>query len=199
MCHLSYLFLVFLCNDWKEVTMVLNVTLLITYFTFKTYIWKSPLVKKVDTEVHSKDDLMKDLKSTDVNIKLIFIILSLTWFTLGYNTYGIQSSWRHVALAGKIFAHSFLGSLLEVFSKLLALMVCLAVKQKRLPLSVLQLFFAMTYYCSMSFEKENFENDVNSFKSVFAVFFVHISDFFDSASFSLMWIMTPESYPHSFR
>ena len=162
-------FLVFLCSDWKEVTMVLNVTLLITYFTFKSYIWKSPLVKKVDTEVHSKDDLMKDLKSTDVNTKLIFIILSLTWFTLGYNTYGIQSSWRHVALAGKIFAHSFLGSLLEVFSKLLALMVCLAVKQKRLPLSVLQLFFAMTYYCSMSFEKENFENDVNSFKSVFAV------------------------------
>ena len=173
---------------------MLNITLGITYFTLKTYIWNSPLVKKVDTEVHSKEDLISYIKSTNVNTKLIFIILSLTMFTLGYNTYGIQGSWRHIALSGKISAHSILGSFLKVLSKLLALMVCLVVKQKRLPLSVLQLFFAMTYFFSMSFEKED-----NSFKSVFAVYLVHISDFFDSASFSLMWIITPESYPHNFR
>ena len=179
--------------------MVLNCTLAIIYLIFRNYIWKSPIVKKVDAEVHSKDDLMADLKSTHINTKLIFIILSLTMFTLGYNAYGIQSSWRHVALAGKILAHSSLMSFLKVLSKLLALMVCLAVKQKRLPLSVLQLFLALTYFCSLSFEKENFKKDVDSFKSVFAVFLVHISDFFDCASFSLMWIITPESYPHNFR
>ena len=197
---------IYLCNDWTTVTLILNIITALIYFTFQEFLWNSFHVSKIEkTSPHSYQKLKDEMSRTSVNFKLNFLILCLTWFTIGYSAYGIQNTWKEIALQGKIFEHKLITSTFEVISKILALLVCLFVKRKILPLSVLQLFFAIIYFTLMRFDKSTFKqfqeldsDDLYS-NSVIKVLLVHFTDFLHKAIFSLIWIVTAESFPETYR
>ena len=197
---------IYLCSDWTTVTLILNIVTALIYFTFKDFLWDSFHVSKIEkTSPHSYQKLKDEMSRTSVNFKLNFLILCLTWFTIGYSAYGIQNTWKEIALQGKIFEHKLITSTFEVISKILALLVCLFVKRKILPLSVLQLFFAIIYFTLMRFDKSKFQQfqeldseDLYS-NSVIKVLLVHFTDFLHKAIFSLIWIVTAESFPETYR
>ena len=197
---------IYLCSDWTTVTLILNIITALIYFTFQEFLWNSFHVSKIEkTSPHSYQKLKDEMSRTSVNFKLNFLILCLTWFTIGYSAYGIQNTWKEIALQGKIFEHKLITSTFEVISKILALLVCLFVKRKILPLSVLQLFFAIIYFTLMRFDKSTFQqfqeldsDDLYS-NSVIKVLLVHFTDFLHKAIFSLIWIVTAESFPETYR
>ena len=193
---------VYLCNDWLTVMLVNCSTITLLYFVSKKSVWKSQIcqeVTKYDTqEEFSISQLSQTLKFSYINI----LVLSLTWFNLGYNYYGVMNTWRFLSRHGKIFQQNILGSLLALLAKILALMVCISVKRKRLPLCVFQLLTSVIYVCLVWFDSEDFYQDmdyqINS-PSVKYVFLVHLSALLEAAAFALIWVITPECFPKRYR
>ena len=193
---------VYLCNDWLTVMLVICSTITLLYFVSKKIVWKSKIcqeVTKYDTqEEFSISQFSQSMKFSYINI----LVLSLTWFNLGYNYYGIMNTWRFLSRHGKIFQQNILGSLLALLAKILALMVCISVKRKRLPLCIFQLLTSVIYVCLVHFDNEDFYQDmdyqINS-PSVKYVFLVHLSALLEAAAFALIWVITPECFPKRYR
>ena len=190
---------VYLCEDWQTVFLVLTVTITTMFFLFKNHLWKSQLVSNYsgDSNFSQEKSLNFDFQELKKDIKFSYrniIILMLTWFTLGYNYYGTMNTWRYISRNGKIFDHNILASLLAFFSKILALMVCFSVKRKRLPLVLMQLLTGICYVSLLCFDL----ND-SRMKDFQIYYIVHMSAFFEASAFALVWVMTPECFPSRYR
>merc|ERR1711963_1022322 len=188
--------------SWTTGMLVICSTITLLYFVSKKTVWKSKIcqeVTKYDTqEEFSFSQFSQTMKFSYINI----LVLSLTWFNLGYNYYGIMNTWRFLSRHGKIFQQNILGSLLALLAKILALMVCISVKRKRLPLCIFQLLTSVIYVCLVWFDSEDFYQDmdyqINS-PSVKYVFLVHLSALLEAAAFALIWVITPECFPKRYR
>ena len=154
------------------------------------------IVKNYNKQVKtgSFEGLIKDCKSSYIHI----FVLSLPWFTLGYNYYGTMNTWRNVTLHGKIFIHNLIAACLSLFGELMALMLCLCIRRKILPTLVLQILTAGCYI-SLNYlfdPKLNGKDDPNY---TITVFLVHITSFFNSCVFALLWCITQETFPKTYR
>merc|ERR1719232_1144450 len=118
------------------------------------------------------------------------MILVVIWFTHGYNYYGMMNSWMEISENKKVFEHNILASCLALISKICALIICCVINRKIMPLMMLQLCTAISYFVLASIDFE---------KSFTGLFLVHVSTFFITASFSLIWVITPESFPIKYR
>ena len=118
---------VYVSNDWITVLVILISAITLTFFLLKNKIWRSKIVKNHNicqgSKIVSFSGLMKNCYSNYASIS----VLSLTWFTLGYNYYGLMNSWKN------LFAHSALSNFLGLFGKVMAFIICLCVRRKILP------------------------------------------------------------------
>ena len=194
--RLFVLLTVYLCNEWTTVLAIIISFNAIMFFTLKDNVWNSVIVKNYNKQVKtgSFEGLIEDCKSSYINI----FVLSLTWITLGYNFYGTMNTWRNFSLHGKIFIHYLIGSCLSLFGELMALMICLCIRRKILPTLVLQILTAGCYI-SLIYLFDPKENGKDELNSMYTVFIIHITSFFNSCVFALIWCITPETFPKSYR
>ena len=96
--RLFVLLTVYICNEWTTVLAIIISVIAIMFFTLKDNVWNSDIVKNYNNQVKtgSFEGLIKECKSNFVHI----IVLSLAWFTLGYNYYGRMNTWRNVSSNG---------------------------------------------------------------------------------------------------
>ena len=83
--------------------------------------------------------------------------------------------------------------------ELMALMICLCIRRKILPTLVLQILTAGCYITLiwMFNPKENGKDDINF--TLTEVYIIHITSFFNSCVFALLWCITPETFPKPYR
>ena len=183
---------VYVSNDWITVLVILISAITLTFFLLKNKIWSSKIVKNHNihqgAKIVSFGGQMKNCYSNYTSIS----VLSLTWFTLGYNYYGLMNSWKN------LFAHSALSNFLGLFGKVMAFIICLCVRRKILPTVILQIVTGGCYLALifLTVPKENGKVDPTS---VITIFIVHITNFINSAVFSLVWCITPETFPKNYR
>ena len=137
-----------------------------------------------------QNDFFTDLNANKT-LYLNIMVLSVTWFTFGYNYYGAMNSWRIISPFQKMFEHNILASVLALVSKILCLLLCCAVHQKCLPLMILQIFTSICYFLLSSVKFCEFE--------LGKTFVVHMTTFLITASFGIVWVITPETFPKKYR
>ena len=122
------------------------------------------------------------------------LVLKLTFFTLGYNCYGIMNGWKGISIHQKVFEHNILAVVLGWIGKIGAFVVCYITKRKCLPLMILQIFTAICYFILPSVEF-----DPNQPFGLGMMFVIHVSRFFNMTSFALVWTIAPETFPKKYR
>ena len=95
-----------------------------------------------------------------------------------------------------MFEHNILASVLALISKICALILCYVSHRKCLPLMVLQFFTAICYFLLSSVD---FDPKDSSHLGIGVTFVVHMSTFLITASFGLVWVITPETFPKKYR
>ena len=95
-----------------------------------------------------------------------------------------------------MFEHNILASVLALISKICALILCYVSHRKCLPLMVLQFFTAICYFLLSSVD---FDPKDSSNCGIGITFVVHMSTFLITASFGLVWVITPETFPKKYR
>ena len=187
-------FFVYLSESWISVIMGLVVSLLLIYFIFEDIIWDEKHIEKIKDDPDNQPSFLKELKKNN-SLLLNFLVLSWTFFTLGYNTYGIMNSWRLISSHEKVYEHLIMASVLALIGKIGALFICFISRRKCLPLMVLQFCTAICYFILSSVEFGGHSNYLGSGME----YLVHVSSFFITASFSLMWSIVPETFPKKYR
>ena len=85
-----------------------------------------------------------------------------------------------------------MASVIALIGKIGALFICLISKRKCLPLMVLQVGTAICYFILSSVELYG--------KHPFGMYYlIHVSNFFITSSFSLLWVIVPEIFPKKYR
>ena len=95
-----------------------------------------------------------------------------------------------------MFEHNILASVLALISKICALILCYVSHRKCLPLMVLQFFTAICYFLLSAVD---FDTKDSSNSGICVTFVVHMSTFLITASFGLVWVITPETFPKKYR
>ena len=115
--------ILYLSTDWLQVMMALSCTTLTMMLLFKDHIWNSKFVLEAEEDKHSFEGFKSDIKNVNVSY-IIFISMSygLIWFTLGYQHYGIASSWDKLSEERKIFDVNILSALLNFVVQEIAIM-----------------------------------------------------------------------------
>ena len=133
-------------------------------------------------------------------------VLSFTWFVIGFNYYGLLHSWCKISNAHKKFENDCLSAMLGFMAEILALLVCFVVKRKRLPLTVLQIFSAISYFIMTSIDLADNSNHSMEFGplsfttgSNTLIYVTHITSFLQTAAFALIWSITLEVFPKNVR
>jgi len=191
---------VYACSEWFTVKLFLIMLLAMILFTLEKHIFESEFSKR-ECFQGSFTSLIKSGSITYLNI----MILSMTWFALGYNYYGNMNSWRNISPSSKTFEHNFLMTTLAGLAKILALMICLFVRRKCFPMAILQVVMALTYFCIISLHPEKIDiTDKTMYQELSSpvntlIFLAHMTSFWATASFELIWVITPETFPKKFR
>ena len=115
--------------------------------------------------------------------------LCFSWFVICFNYYAFTHSWCKISQFHKKFEHDLIATALEIIAQGLALTVCYAVKQKSLPLTMLQISSATTYFVMNSID---IDHNV-------LIYVCHINSFLETAAFALIWTMTIEIFPKPYR
>ena len=161
-------------------------------------------------------------------IYLNTLILSFAWFVIGFNFYGLLHSWCKISGFNKKFEHDVLSAVLGFISQILAIFVCLAVRQvilkipiiepwfarnqircldsrnlfslqKSLPLTILQILGSATYFYQASVSGEA-HDDAETLSGTNALIYVmHITSFLETAALDLIWLLTIELFPKGTR
>ena len=101
-------------------------------------------------------------------------------------------SWRLISAHKKVYEHLIMASVIALIGKIGALFICLISKRKCLPLMVLQVGTAICYFILSSVELYG--------KHPFGMYYlIHVSNFFITSSFSLLWVIVPEIFPKKYR
>lgn len=192
-------FVVVISTTWMAVVSILVVILCIIYFVFEENIWPTddPVFQDVKRDAKSDTENMSFVQEMSQNRASWFnlSILSLAWFTLGYNYYGMMLSWGIISKGKNMFEHNILASVLALISKICALLVCYVSRRKCMPMMVLQAFTAICYFVLASV---NFE-DFSAPYSIGYLLSVHLSTFLITATFGLIWVATPETFAQNHR
>ena len=186
-------FFVYLSESWISVIMGLVVSLLLIYFIFEDKIWDENHIKKIKDDPDNQSSFLQELKKNN-SLSLNFMVLSWTFFTLGYNFYGILNSWRLISSHEKVYEHLIVGSVMALIGKIGALFICFISRRKCLPLMVLQVCTAICYFILSSVEFGQIHHLGFGME-----YLVHVSGFFITASFSLLWSIVPETFPKKYR
>ena len=193
-------------GNWQSVMLILALILTLIYFLLDDIIWNEnlPHLNDVAHKSDSQATLIQDLTKYPA-LQLNIIILSLIWFTLGYNYYGTMNSWKALNLEGRnlVFEYNFLATVLAILSKLCAIAISLVVGRSNLPLGVLQLCCSLAYFIMVSLENQQTEdvllNLVDSMAKNSLTFVTHMTTFLETAAFGLIWVITPTMFPKRYR
>ena len=187
-------FVVYLCQSWINLVLILTLILIFVYISFEDCIWDDSFNNVTKSGLDKNHHFLKDFQNDKV-LQLNIMVLSIFWFTLGYNYYGMMNSWVIISANKKIFEHNVLASVLALVSKICAILVCIAINRKILPLMILQI---LTFICYFVLSFAPFGNEEN-FYGIGQTFVVHLSTFLITASFALIWAITPETFPQRYR
>ena len=88
-------FFVYLSCSWKGIILSLVISLLFIYFSFESCIWDENFIfEDKDTKganlINDIKDFINDIKKNN-SLLLNLFVSSWTFFTLGYNMYGIMN------------------------------------------------------------------------------------------------------------
>ena len=191
-------FIIYILNDWVDVMLVITLILACLLFMLEKQIWTKEFTSR---ERYSNP--VKALVKTKGSNFLNMILLSLTWFVLGFNYYGNMNNFdNNVADSNKTFEHFLLQTLLALVAKTMALFICLFVHRKCFPMTFIQVMLAITYFVLLAYDPEHInKTKTNSLFSPvnISMFLCHLTTFWVSASFELIWIITPETFPKEYR
>ena len=191
-------FIIYILNDWVDVMLVITLILACLLFVLEKQIWTKEFTSR---ERYSNP--VKALVKTKGSNFLNMILLSLTWFVLGFNYYGNMNNFdNNVADSNKTFEHFLLQTLLALVAKTMALFICLFVHRKCFPMTFIQVMLAITYFVLLAYDPEHInKTKTNSLFSPvnISMFLCHLTTFWVSASFELIWIITPETFPKEYR
>ena len=191
-------FIIYILNDWVDVMLTVTLILTCLLFALEKQIWT-----KEFTYRQRYSNPVKALVKTKGSNVLNIILLSLTWFVLGFNYYGNMNNFdNNVADSNKTFEHFLLQTLLAIVAKMLALFICLFVHRKCFPMTFIQVMLAITYFVLLAYDPEHIDKtETNSLFSPVNIlmFLTHLTTFWVSASFELIWIITPETFPREYR
>lgn len=179
-------------SSWITVVLTLVAFACLTFFSLEKLAWKEEFL--IQSEQEPPLQFFPTLKNNKF-MQLNMVVLSLVWFTLGYNYYGMMNSWKIISMNKNIFEHNVLASILAMLSKICALLLCYMVKRKIMPLMVLQMMTAICYFVLASVDFEQFEHPYGTG----FILLVHLSTFLITASFGLIWVITPETFPQQHR
>ena len=190
--------IVYICDDWVSVMLVITIILIFILFAMKKQIWNQEFTTR-----QKYPDSFKALRKSGNHTYMNILLLSMTWFVLGFNYYGNMNNFdKHVSDHNKTFQHIFLQTLLALLAKIMALIICFVVRRKCLPMAFIQVMLAVTYFILLAYEPDNI--DTSDSNSIYApkniiLLLTHLTTFLVSASFELIWILTPETFPTKFR
>ena len=188
---------VYISNEWTTVMIFLTITILVVYFLLE-----NPIFNKQFTQREKFEDSFEEFRQSGSVTYLNIVLLSMTWFALGYNYYGNMNSWRHLDVRRKDFEHTILMTILAFLAKILALSICLCVRRKCFPMAVLQVVMAACYLIMVSMDPKTIDKLMyNSLSSPVNgwIFLAHLTSFWGTASFELIWVITPETFPKKYR
>jgi len=194
---LSHL-LVYIYDDWVSVMAVLTIMLSFILLVLKGQIWN-----KEFTERQKYPSSFKGLKRSGNQTFMNIILLSMTFFAIGYNYYGNMNNFdRNEPDPAETSKHNFLQTLLQLVAQMMTLLICLAVRRKCLPLAFIQFMLSVMYFVWFSYHPQTI--DESESKAIFSVknmitILTHLSTFLVTASFDLIWIIAPETFPKEFR
>ena len=190
-------FIVWILNDWVDVMLVITLILACFIFMLEKQIWRKEFTSR-ERYSNPVKSLVKSKGSNLLNI----ILLSLTWFVLGFNYYGNMNNFdNNVVDNDKTFEHFLLQTLLAIVAKALALFICLFVHRKCFPMAFIQVMLAITYFIMLSYDPSKIDKDAEGLFAPAKIlsFLEHLTTFWVSPSFELIWIITPETFPKEYR
>lgn len=194
--------IVYLSNDWTTVISLISIMIIVAYFTLEGLIWNAdePALKTEESTntAGSLLQVVKDSKSMYLNL----FVLSFLWFVIGFNYYGLLHSWCKISTVHKKLENDVLSTLLAFIADALALITCCCLKkqQKLVPLSILQIFTGLTYFTMTAINYVYDDQHGTSLKgSNGLIYMAHISSFFETAGFAILWTMSVEMFPKHVR
>ena len=188
---------VYAFNDWITVMTFLTIAIILVLFIFEDKIFNPQFTPR-----EAFEDSFEEFRHSGNVTYLNIILLSLTWFALGYNYYGNMNNWRHLDVRGKDFEHKILMTILALLAKILALSICFAVRRKCFPMAILQIVMAVCYLIMVSMDPQTIDKlNYNSLSTPIngLVFLAHLTSMWGTASFELIWVITPETFPKKYR
>ena len=195
--RLFVLWMVYIFNEWTTVLAIIISINAIIFFTLKNNVWKSDIVKNYNNQVAtgSFEELGKVCKSCFVYI----FVLSLAFFTLGFNFYGTMNNYaRMISFEGEVYSHNLISACLTLLALAMVLIICLCFRRKILPTIVFQILTALCYI-SLIILIDTKNNEKGGLHSDVTVFIIHMTSVFNYCAFSLLWCITPETFPKCYR
>lgn len=188
--------IVFLSNEWTTVISMISIIVIIAYFTLENLIWNEEQSMNTKESSGALFEMITGNKAMYLNT----FVLCFTWFIIGFNYYGLLHSWCKISTVHKKLENDVLSTLLAFVAEGLALVACCVIKQKLLPLTVLQIFSGLTYFAMTGINYFYDDQHGTSLKGSNALIYVaHITSFFETAGFALLWTMTVEMFPKNIR
>ena len=188
---------VYVFDDWISVITFLTIAIISVLFIFEDQIFNEQFSQR-----EAFEDSLEEFRRSGSVTYLNIVLLSMTWFALGYNYYGNMNSWRHLDVRKKDFEHTILMTILALLAKILALSLCFAVRRKCFPMVILQIVMAACYLIMVSMNPQTIDKlKYDSLSSPIngLVFLAHLTSLWGTASFELIWVITPETFPKKYR
>ena len=187
-------FIIYLTGSWTKVMLFLAILQLLVVFNFEEDIWNPKYIKQKENEALDKEPSFGQDIRTHKSLFLNILIASVAFFTIAYNAYGVMNSWRIISPNKKVSEHNVLMTVLALVAKIGALIVCYVARRKVLPMMALQIFSSICYFVLASVEFDSEQHLGLGMNYV-----VHVSSFFNTALFSLIWVIVPETFPKKYR
>ena len=188
---------VYVFDDWISVITCLTIAIISVLFIFEDQIFNEQFSRR-----EAFEDSIKEFKQSGRVTYLNIVLLSMTWFALGYNYYGNMNSWKHLDVRKNDFEHTILMTILALLAKICALSLCFAVRRKCFPMAILQIVMAVCYLIMVSMDPQTIDKlNYNSLSTPIngLVFLAHLTSMWGTASFELIWVITPETFPKKYR
>lgn len=209
--------IVYFCNEWSTVLILITLIIATTYLFLDNLICDEEMkvIKESSTddeEVQKTKELpfYEAFKSSPV-LKANLIILSFTWFTLGVTFYGFLHSWCKISSTHMKFENDVLSAILGAVGEVMALLICIAVKRKNLPFTILLLVLSICYFVLIATTDaksshvnlhSHEKSDNATVSSTFyenTLYVAHIISFISAAAFAILWTITIEMFPQNYR
>ena len=209
--------IVYFCNEWSTVLILITLVIATAYLFLDDLICQEEMKithdsanDQVESQSNPQEPPFFEAFKTSQVLKANLIILCLTWFTLGVTFYGFLHSWCKISSTHKKFENDVLSAILGAIGEIMALLICIAVKRKNLPFSILLVVMAIGYFVliattdaksSHSNLQDHHDNSTAIPDSFYenTLYVAHIISFLSAAAFAILWTITIEMFPQSYR